>query len=165
MKVYRQTIEVESSGKRPWFQQITDEVKKVVVESEIKEGFCLVYTHHTTCSVVMQECSFDTTYTGMEYLQQDLCNVFEAMIPTCRCEGQYLHPGPELTAFSAEHGETKEETLNTDGHLRSMFMGRSESIIVAEGSPDLGKFGHIYFIDFDQTRGRKRQVQIQVIGE
>lgn len=76
-----------------------------------------------------------------------------------------MHPGPKLTEFSKEHGEDKPETLNTDGHLRSMFMGRSETIVIVEGKLDLGKFGHIYFIDFDQTRGRKRQIQVQIIGE
>lgn len=165
MKIYRETIEVESSGKRPWFHMITDEVKKIVEKADMKEGICIVYTHHTTCSIVMQECSFDRTYAGLEYLQQDLCEIFESIIPTCRREGQYMHPGPELTEFSKQHGETEEETLNTDGHLRSMFMGRSESIVVADGKPDLGMYGHVYFIDFDQTRGRKRQIQVQVMGE
>jgi len=30
---------------------------------------------------------------------------------------------------------------------------------------DLGAFGFIYFIDFDQTRARERTVQIQIVGE
>ena len=144
---------------------ITEQIKEIVEKSGIQNGICVVYSHHTTCSVVTQECSFDTTYTGLEYLQQDLCDVFEEIIPTCRKEGQYMHPGPKLTEFSKEHGEDKPETLNTDGHLRSMFMGRSETIIIIDGKLDLGDFGHIYFIDFDQTRGRKRQVQVQVMGE
>lgn len=165
MKIYRKAIEVESKGGRVDFHKITGQVKDIVQQSEIQEGLCTIYTHHTTCSVVLQECSFDTTYTGVEYLQQDLCDIFEEIIPTCRKEGQYMHPGPLLTKFSREHGEEKNETLNTDGHLRSMFMGRSESVIVMDGELDLGKFGHIYFIDFDQTRSRKRQIQVQIMGK
>ncbi len=30
---------------------------------------------------------------------------------------------------------------------------------------DLGQFGRIHFIDFDQTRARERTVQVMVIGE
>ena len=30
---------------------------------------------------------------------------------------------------------------------------------------DLGEFGRVYFVDFDQTRARRRTVQVQVIGE
>ena len=165
MKIYRKSIEIQSKGGAPDFHKITEKVRQIITDSGIQEGLCTVYSHHTTCSVVMQECSFDETYTGLEYLQQDLCDIFESIIPTCRKEGQYMHPGPLLTQFSKEHGEEKAETLNTDGHLRSMFMGRSETIPVIQGQADLGKFGHIYFIDFDQTRSRKRQIQIQIIGE
>ena len=165
MKLLREIIEVESTGMRPTFCQITDQVAAIVKKSGIREGICVVYSHHTTWSVVTQECSFDQTYTGLEYLQQDLCDIFEQIIPTCRKEGQYMHPGPKLTEFSREHGEDKPETLNTDGHLRSMFMGRSETIVLVDGKLDLGSYGHIYFIDFDQTRGRTRQIQVQVMGE
>lgn len=144
---------------------ITEEVKEILRKSEIREGICVISTHHTTCSVMLQECSFDTTYTGLEYLQQDLLDVFENIIPTCRKEGQYMHPGPRLTEFSAEHGEDKPQTLNTDGHLRSVFLGRSETIIVADRTLDLGSFGHVYFVDLDQTCARQREVQVQVMGE
>ena len=44
-------------------------------------------------------------------------------------------------------------------------MGRSQTIVVEDGQMDLGEFGFIYFIDFDQTRARERTVQIMVIGE
>lgn len=165
MKVFREAIAAQSTGMRPTFTTITDQVKDIVKRSGIKEGICVVYSHHTTCSVMMQECSFDKTYTGLEFLQQDLCDVFENIIPTCRKEGQYMHPGPELTEFSIKAGETTSDTLNTDGHLRSVFLGRSETIVIIDGELDMGEFGHIYFVDLDQTRARNRTVQVQVIGE
>ena len=132
MKLHRETLHVQSTGTRPTFHMITDEVKQAVKNSGILNGICVVYSHHTTCSVMIQECSFDKTYTGLEYLQQDLVDVFESIIPTCRKEGQYMHPGPELTEFSARHGEDKPQTLNTDGHLRSVFLGRSETVVIAD---------------------------------
>ncbi len=165
MKTVRESLKVSSAGYTPTFHDITEQVKTVVGQAGIQSGICVIYSHHTTCSVMMQECSFDTTYTGKEYLQQDLLDIFEAMIPTCRKEGQYMHPGPLLTAFSAEHGEEKPQTLNTDAHLRSVFIGRNETIVIADGKLDLGKFGHLYFIDFDQTCAREREVQIQIMGE
>ncbi|MBR6034454.1 MAG: response regulator, partial [Paludibacteraceae bacterium] len=39
--------------------------------------------------------------TGLETLQQDLVDVFENIVPTCRREGIYLHPGPKALAFAA----------------------------------------------------------------
>lgn len=165
MAVYRESLKVTSTGMRPTFHMVTEQVQQVVDRSGIHNGIVVVYSHHTTCAVMTQEASFDMTYTGLEYLQQDLTDVFENIIPTCRKEGQYMHPGPLLTQFSYEHGEDKPETLNTDAHLRSAIMGRSESIVIIDGKLDLGAFGHIYFVDFDQTRSRERTVQVQVIGE
>jgi thiamine phosphate synthase YjbQ (UPF0047 family) len=76
-----------------------------------------------------------------------------------------MHPGPRAVEFAARHNESKPESLNTDAHLRSAFLGRSESIVIIDGGLDLGEFGHVYFVDFDQTRPRERQVQVQIIGE
>ena len=111
MKIFREAFEVASDEKGVKFHEVTRQVRDILKRSQIKNGLCVVYSHHTTCSVMTQECSFDVAYTGLEYLQQDLCDVFENIIPTCRKEGQYMHPGPKLTEFAAEHGESKPETL------------------------------------------------------
>jgi len=165
IKIIQEIICVQSVGYRPTFHMITEAVQKIVDESGIKKGICAVYTGHTTCSVITQECSFDKTYTDLEYLQQDFIDVLDGIIPVCKKEGQYMHPGPLLTEFSAKHGEDKPQTLNTDAHLRSALIGRSETLGVIEGRLDLGSFGHLYFIDFDQTCTRERKVKIQIIGE
>ena len=165
MKIHRETISLHSEGGNPCYYFITQEVEDILDRSNVKNGICVVYTHHTTCSVMIQERSFDESHTGQEYLNQDLSDIFEAIIPTCRREGQYLHPGPKGTEFAAQHGETKKQALNTDAHLRSVFLGKSETIVIIDGKLDLGNFGHIYFVDFDQTRPRERTVQIQIIGE
>lgn len=165
MKTVTETFQVTSTGMRPTFHTVTDKVKQIVACSEVKSGICVVYSRHTTCSVMIEEDSFDRAYTGLTYLQQDLTDVFERMIPTCRKEGQYMHPGQALTAFAAEHGEDKPGTLNTDAHLRSSIMGRSETIPIINGKLELGEFGHIYFVDFDHTRARERCVMVQIIGE
>jgi len=165
MKIIRETLKLLSTGQRPTFHTITDEVKDIVKRSEIQSGICVVYSRHTTCAVMIEEDSIDRADTGLSCLQQDLTNVFEQVIPTCREEGQYLHPGPEMFVFAAKHGEDRQGTLNTDAHLRSSIMGRSESIPIFEGNLELGQFGHIYFVDFDQTGARERQASIQIIGE
>ncbi len=165
MRTVRESFSVASTGMRPSFHTITEKVKEAVKKSAVQNGLCVVYSRHTTCAVMIDEDSFDKTYTGLTYLQQDLVDVFEHIIPTCRKEGQYMHPGPELTVFADGHGEDKPGTLNTDAHLRSSIMGRSESIPIADGSLEMGEFGHIYFVDFDHTRARERQVIVQIIGE
>ena len=166
MKLYKDKIEVQSDGLHPTFHNITQQVKDIVKRSNIKNGVCTIYSHHTTCSVMIQELSHDKTYFGLEYLQQDLCNIMENLIPTCRVQNQYLHPGPEHIEFGESVGEPGPWTsLNTDAHLRSCLFGRSESIVLEDGMLDLGQFGFTYFIDWDQVRNRKREIKVAIIGE
>lgn len=166
MKIHRGTIELQSKDHRPDFHNVTEELKQIVKESGVANGICVVYSHHTTCSVMIQESSHDLNYFGREYLQQDLNNIMEKLIPTCRTEGQYLHPGPKHIEFALSiPGEEAKGSLNTDAHLRSSFFGRSETIPIVDGKPSLGDFGFVYFIDWDQIRERKRVCEIQIIGE
>lgn len=163
--VYREEIKVMSRDKAVSFHDVTAQVKEIVGRSGISNGIAVIYSHHTTCCVITQECAFDMSMTGLETLQQDLVDVFEEIIPTQRREGMYLHPGQKAIDFADEHGEDVRGCHNTDAHLRSSIVGRSETIVLIDGELDLGEFGFIHFIDFDQTRARQRTVQVQVIGE
>ncbi|MBQ5973503.1 MAG: YjbQ family protein [Oscillospiraceae bacterium] len=163
--IRKQSFQVESNHRAVSFHDVTDRVKEIVRESGVRDGIVVVYSHHTTCSVITQECAFDLSMTGLETLQQDLVNAFEKWIPTCRSEGMYLHPGPKALTFAEEHGEDNFGCHNTDAHLRSSIIGRSVTIVLDDGKADLGDFGRIHFIDWDQTRGRTRTVQVMIIGE
>ncbi|MCQ2415442.1 MAG: secondary thiamine-phosphate synthase enzyme YjbQ [Eubacteriales bacterium] len=163
--VYRESFKVESRHRAVSFHDVTEQVKEIVKKSGVKEGIVVVYSHHTTCSVITQECAFDMSMTGLETLQQDLVNCFEEWIPTCRTEGMYLHPGHEALVFAEEHGEDNFGCHNTDAHLRSSIIGRNVTIVIENGEADLGEFGRVHFIDWDQTRGRKRTIQVMVMGE
>lgn len=163
--VYREAFKLQSNDKMCSFHDVTDVTKEAVKNSKIKNGIVVVYSHHTTCCVITQECAFDESITGLETLQQDLVNIMDDIIPVCKHEGIYLHPGPKALKFAEEHDEDARGCHNTDAHLRSSIIGRSETIVLIDGVLDLGEFGHIHFIDFDQTRARQRTVQVMIIGE
>lgn len=163
--IYKESFQVQSNDKVCTFHNVTARAREIVKRSGVQNGIAVVYSHHTTCCVITQECAFDMSMTGLETLQQDLVDVMETLVPTCRREGQYLHPGPKALAFAEEYGEDARGCHNTDAHLRSSIVGRSETVVIDEGQLDLGEFGFIYFIDFDQTRARQRTVQVMVIGE
>lgn len=153
------------SDRRPTFQDVTEEVAAILKESVFKSGILVVYSQHTTCSVMIQEASDDLNYWGTDLLMQDLVNILEEIIPTCRTEGDYLHPGPLHIKAAAGRNELAAWSLNTDAHLRSVIMGRSTTIPIVEGKLQLGEFGRIYFADFDQVRARERVVTVQIVGE
>ena len=164
-KVVQKEIQLQSRGWIPTFHDISREVMEIAKESGIKNGTLSVVSHHTTCSVMVQECSHDIDSFDLEYLQHDLLDIMRKMIPDFAEEHQYRHPGPIHSQFGRWVNEPGDYTsMNTDGHLRSVFFGRSETITIKDGVLDAGEFAHIYFIDWDHVRARKRQVNVTVMG-
>ncbi len=163
--VYREKIEVMSNDRAITFHNVTEKVKEIIKNSKISNGIVSIYSHHTTCSVITQEIGFDMCVTGLENLQQDFVESMQRIMPDCTREGIYLHPGPKALKFAEEHDEDARGCHNTDAHLRSALIGRSESIALVDGEMDLGEFANIYFIDFDTTRARKRGIQVTILGE
>jgi secondary thiamine-phosphate synthase enzyme len=166
MTVHHATVEVRSHLHKPMFHDVTDAAVAAVAASGIRMGTLTVYSQHTTCSVIIQEESHDRLYDGTEHLLQDMLDRLETVVPTCRREGQYLHPGPKHIAHATGNlGEEAVWSLNTDAHIRSALVGRSETIPVVDGKLQLGEFGRVYFVDFDGVRERHRTVQLMVVGE
>ena len=164
-KVFQKELELQSRGWIPTFHDVSKEILEIVKASGIKNGTCCIASHHTTCSVMIQECSHDIDSFDLEYLQHDLLDIMRKMIPDFTEEHQYRHPGPVHTQFGRHVGEVGDWTSkNTDGHLRSVFFGRSEVITIKDGILDAGEFAHIYFIDWDHVRSRRRQANITIMG-
>jgi secondary thiamine-phosphate synthase enzyme len=164
MAYYHESFTIQSD-RRPTFEDVTERALGGLKNSKIENGLMLVYSQHTTCGVLIQEQSDDTTYWGTQFILQDMVNGLEKLFPTCNAEGQYLHPGPKhIEAAVHDRNEEASWSLNTDAHLRSVMLGRSVIIPVNDGRAELGEFGRIYFADFDQVRARERTVRICVIG-
>ena len=158
-------IQLQSRGWVPTFHDISIDVHKIVEESGIKNGTVSVVSHHTTCSVMIQECSHDFDTFDLEFLQHDLLDIMRKMIPDFAEEHQYRHPGPIHAQYGRHVNEPGDySSMNTDGHLRSVFFGRSETLTIKDGRLDLGLFAHIYFIDWDHVIARRRQVNVTVMG-
>ena len=119
-------------------------------------GIAVAYSQHTSCCVLLQEESEDATYYGTQYILQDTLNVLAKIAPPTRHENQYLHPGPIHIRNAAElRDELPQWGLNTDGHIISSILGRSETVPVQDGRLVLGEFGRVYFGDLDSVRPRQ----------
>ena len=165
MSCHHESFTIQSD-RRPTFDDVTERARDALEKSGVRNGLMLVYSQHTTCSVLIQEQSDDTTYWGTQFILQDMVEGLEKIFPACRAEGQYLHPGPlHIEIAAKERDEEAFWSLNTDAHLRSVLLGRSVTIPVNEGKLELGEFGRIYFADFDQVRARERTVRVSIMGD
>ena len=166
MIVFNEKFQVETGAAHVTVIDVTKQVRDIVERSGVKNGNFLVFTGHTSCSVQIQEFSDGQTAWGTELIMQDLINCLAKIAPTCTNEGMYLHPNQaHIEGAVKERDEKPEWCLNTDGHVRSIIMGRSVTVPIIDGEIQLGDFGLIYFADWDQTRGRTRTVMVQVMGE
>ena len=164
MKIFHDDFTIQSEA-RPTFHDVTDRVAASIGRAGLASGVAMVYSQHTTCSVLIQEQSDDVNYYGEQFILQDLVNVLAKIAPTCETEGQYLHPGPlHVEIAGRERGEPACWSLNTDAHLRSVLLGRSVFVPIVDGKLVLGEFGRIYFADFDQARARQRTVWLSAWG-
>jgi secondary thiamine-phosphate synthase enzyme len=122
------------------FVNITDQVQKLIEESKIKEGFCLVNAMHITSSVFVND--------NESGLLQDFEKWLERL-------------APHSPTNHYQHNDTGED--NADAHLKRQIMGREVVVAVTNGKLDFGPWEQIFYGEFDGRRNKR--VLVKVIGE
>ena len=98
--VYKESFQVQSNDKMCTFHNVTAKAKEILIRSGIKKWHSGGVFHHTTCCVITQECAFDMSMTGLETLQQDLVEVFEAIV-------SHLPQGRDVFTSRSESAEIR----------------------------------------------------------
>lgn len=173
MAVYKGVVQAKTSEGKPTYVDVTDEVARIVRESAISEGIVTVISCHTTCAVFSEEYDHDKTPAGDTFLQADLSDGLSRIFPEQHDWSTYRYPG--LDHFKeVESWPDPESWLpnldrrmlwNGDAHLRSTLIGGSQTFEVANGVLEMNGLSSIYFVDFDRTRERTRQLKVVVMGE
>lgn len=162
-------INLETKGFRPTFFDVTEDVKKAISESGVNNGTVVVYTGHTTCSVFFEEWTHDVDICGYDFLQVDLVNGLNKIFPKeLTNDHYYKYPGPKHLEFGVKIDPdlmTDGTLVNGDAHLKGTLLGPSCTFPIIDGVIITGDYGHIYFVDWDGNRPRKRKVVITVTGE
>lgn len=118
---------------------ITSRVEKVVRDSGVQEGLCLVNAMHLTASVFIND--------DESGLHQDYDRWLEELAPH-EPVSQYAH-------------NTVED--NADAHLKRQVMGREVVVAITGGKLDFGPWEQIFYGEFDGRRDKR--VLVKVIGE
>ncbi|WP_159591268.1 YjbQ family protein [Streptococcus halichoeri] len=172
MTIYKEEVVLQTQD-RVSYVDITDKIKKIVERSGIKNGVVMLVTPHTTCSIIFEEYTHDVDENGYDFLQVDLNNILEQIIPRHLSELSYKYPGPEHYKTVKSWPNVSEylpdndpsSLWNGDAHIKATLLGSSQMIDVLNGKLNVGKTGYYYFVDFDQTRGRTRKCLVTIIGE
>ncbi|HID00430.1 MAG TPA: YjbQ family protein [Piscirickettsiaceae bacterium] len=132
----KQTLRVRTRA-RTEVVDLTAQVRQVVGESGIREGWCVVYVPHTTAAVTINE-------NADPNVMQDVLATLEELVP-----------------WQAPHYRHREG--NSAAHIKASLLGPSEILLVEGGQLQLGTWQGIQFCEFDGPR--TRQVWVQVVGK
>ena len=112
---------------------ITSNINRLVQESGVDQGLCMLYVPHTTAAVTINE-SADPS------VKSDMLMIINQIIPW---EANYRH----LEGNSA-------------AHIKTTLVGSSELIAIENQQLVLGTWQGIFFCEFDGPRSRKLHVRI-----
>lgn len=121
------------------FINITSQVAKIVAESDIKDGLCLVNAMHISASVFIND--------DESGLHRDFDIWLEKLAP--------------YSTESYLHNRTGED--NADAHLKRQIMGREVVAAITNGKLDFGPWEQIFYGEFDGQR--QKRVLVKIIGE
>lgn len=110
---------------------ITVEVTAAVEASNVISGTCLIFVPHTTAGLSIT--SFHDAR-GFE----DIHDEIDRLVPT-RIDFKHQWDTPQDAA----------------GHVKSVLIGVSLPLIIADGKPQLGHSQGVYFNEFDGPRNRQ----------
>jgi len=111
---------------------ITEEVKRILQTSRIKQGLVNVYVRGATAAIMIQE-NWDQS------VQNDVIDLLRKLIPN----GVWQH--------DLQDG-------NGDAHLKSGIVGPSETIPIINGKLGLSTWQNIFLCEFDGPRSSREIV-------
>lgn len=126
-------IEVRTT-QRKGFVEITEEIRRVVARSGVKDGVCFIFVPHTTAGITINE-NADPS------VRDDILNSLNALVP-------------EDAGYRHTEG-------NAPGHIRSSLLGNSLHIFIEEGRLCLGTWQGIFLFEGDGPR--RREVWIKIL--
>jgi secondary thiamine-phosphate synthase enzyme len=124
-------IEVRSRSREEMID-VTDEVRRAVAESGVRDGLCCVFSPHTTAGVTIQENSDPDVRSDML--------------------GHLAQLVPQSPKFRHSEG-------NADAHIKTSVVGPSSALIVEGGKILLGAWQAVYLCEFDGPRSRNLWIQ------
>jgi thiamine phosphate synthase YjbQ (UPF0047 family) len=167
MKVFLKEITFESK-KDTYVKNFTEEVRKSIKKSKVKNGLVMVSSKHTTFGIIVNEISEPNLINDV--LGHTLISVHEDRRSE-RAVKDYKHPTKDYTHRCQDNPFCNEidEDYNAAAHIRSLSFSHPSIILPIKNSEvELGKYQEIAGFEFDGRDGsgknpvRNRTIQIWI---
>jgi secondary thiamine-phosphate synthase enzyme len=130
--VITQEIQVKTTTRNE-LVDITPQVEKVVEESGVGEGICVLVVPHTTAAVTVNE-NADPS------VKADII--------------------AKLSELAPEGDRYRHMEGNADAHIKAVIVGSSETLLVRGGRLSLGTWQGVFFCEFDGPRTRRVIIRV-----
>jgi len=120
------------------FINITEELVRLLKESQLEEGMMLVSAMHITAGVYIND--------DERGLIEDIQEWLQKLAPK----------GPDY-----KHHQTGED--NGHAHLRNLIIHHQVIVPITKGQLDLGPWQQVFYAEFDGKR--KKRVIVKILGE
>lgn len=137
MRTHVKVLEL-STSERFQLIDITRDVERVVQESGVKNGICVIHAPHATAAVILNE--------HESGLMIDILNKLRELFPP---DAKYLHNRIDDNAHA---------------HIASALLGSSKVLPVVNSRLVRGTWQNVFLVELDGPRNR-REVVVQVLGE
>ena len=137
--MYRQKLTIETRGRGTY--ELTRQLNEIVVQSEIVQGLCFVFVHHTSASLIVCE-NADPT------VRRDLEEFAARLVPDG--DPAFIHDseGPD----------------DMPAHVRSILTLTSLTIPVEKRRCDLGTWQGVFLWEH-RTNAHRRHITVTVTDE
>jgi secondary thiamine-phosphate synthase enzyme len=147
LKISHHSLHLQTAGCLQ-FIDITDAVSERVRQSGVRNGVVNVQTKHTTTAIMVNE--------HEPLLLEDMKKVLERLAP------QHLaYQHNDFTIRTANLSPDERE--NGHSHCKAIFLRTSETLNLADGTLQLGRWQRIFFMELDGAR--ERTVSVMILGQ
>ena len=138
------------SSKAPEFIDITESVEDYVRQSDVRNGFAVVFSKHTTAAITIQE--------NEPLLLEDMAHLMERISPR---NIHYRHNDFSVRTVHMHENECP----NGHSHCQHLTLGASETIPIVDGKMTLGKWQRVFMVELDEEKPvPHRDILVQVLG-
>lgn len=123
-----------ATQQRDQIVDITEKVQEMVRQEEVKQGYAVICSPHTTAGISINE-------NADPDVKSDVLRRLDEVFPW-------------------EHPEDRHSEGNTAAHLKTMTVGTSQMVLIDDGKLVLGRWQGIYFCEFDGPRERTCLVKL-----
>ena len=129
------------------FVDLTPFLLDAVRASGLRDGLVTVQSTHTTAAVVVNEAE--------PLLLLDLAEALERWAPR---EAAYRHDDFSVRTVNVLPGEP----ANGHAHCKALLLRTSETLVLKDGAPRLGRWQRVFLAELDGPR--RRRVAVTVLG-